>query len=65
MHRRLPMTEEQIVDEMVSVFICLFVFLNLLLWGGGVWSYKGGEQIWKDWEINEIGVHAGKFPVIQ
>jgi hypothetical protein len=45
MHRRLPMTEEQIVDEMVSVFICLFVFLNLLLWGGGVWSYKGGEQI--------------------
>lgn len=46
MHRRLPMTEEQIVDEMVSVFICLLVFFfNLLLWGGAVWSYKGGEQI--------------------
>lgn len=45
---------------------CLFVFLFLVLfslffWEGG---YKGGGWIWKNWEMNAIGVHDVKPQII-
>lgn len=43
----------------VVFWVCFVLFLIDVFWGG---CYRGEGRIWRDWEVNGIGVHHVKSP---